>query len=102
MEDHSFVPDWLNKEFITSAIQKEVNGSNIDVTKCDVQLAVSTDHHFASSLLRLRVEYSFTDQNHISTTGTKHLTVKSLPKAEMMRIMLLRQGYSKGKQMCIS
>lgn len=92
MEDHSFVPDWLNKEFMKSAIQKEVNGSNIVVTKCDVQLAASKDNHFGSSLLRVHTEYSFTDKNHISTTGTKHLIVKSLPKAEIMRTLMTLTG----------
>jgi len=95
MEDHSFVPDWLNKEFLKSAIQKEVNGSKIDVTKFDVQLAVSQDNHFGSCLLRVRVEYSFTDKNHISTTGTKHLIVKSLPKAEIMRTIVTQTGIFK-------
>lgn len=95
MGDHSFVPDWLNKKFLKSAIQKEVNGSDIDVSNFDVQLAVSKGHNFASSLLRVRVECSFTDQNHISTTATKHLIVKSLPKSEMMRIMLTQTGIFK-------
>lgn len=95
MEDHSFVPDWLNKEFLKSAIQKEVSGSNIDVTKCDVQQAVSKDNHFGSTLLRVRVEYSFTDKNHISTTGTKHLIVKCLPTAEVIRTMLTQTGVFK-------
>jgi hypothetical protein len=95
MEDHLFVPDWLNKEFLKSAIQQEVSGSNIDVTKYDIQLAVSKDNHFTSSLLRVSVEYSFTDQTQSSKTGTKHLIVKSLPKSEMMRAMLTQTGIFK-------
>jgi hypothetical protein len=95
MEDHLFVPDWLNKEFLKSAIQQEVSGSNIDVTKYDIQIAVSKDNHFTSSLLRVTVQYSFTDQNQSSTTGTKHLIVKSLPNSELMRALLTQTGIFK-------
>jgi len=95
MENHVFVPDWLNNEFLKSAIQQEVGGSNIDVTNYDTQLAVSKDNHFGSSLLRVTVEYSFTDQNESNKRGTIHLIVKSLPNSEMMRAMLNMTGIFK-------
>jgi hypothetical protein len=95
MEDRSFVPDWLNKEFLKSAIQNEVSGSNIEVTKYDAQLAVSSDNNLAGCLLRVRVEYSFTDKNHTNSTGTKHLVVKSLPKSQIMLTVMTQTGIFK-------
>jgi hypothetical protein len=92
MESGSSVPDWLDKEFLNSVLENEVSGSNIVVTKYDIESVVPKGDHFSSCLLRVRVEYSFTDVDHINSTGTSSLIVKSLPTAQIMLHLLTETG----------
>jgi hypothetical protein len=92
MENVSSVPDWLDKEFLKSVLEKEVSGSNIVVTKYDIQSAVPKGDHFSSCLLRVTAQYTFTDGNDTSCTGNSSLIVKTLPTADIILYMIKETG----------
>jgi thiamine kinase-like enzyme len=90
--EQSPVPDWLDKEFLTSVLKDEVSGSNIAVTSYDVEPAVPKGDHFSSCLLRVTVDYTFKDGGRKNCTATSSFIVKSLPTAEIMLYLLTQTG----------
>ncbi|PSN39141.1 hypothetical protein C0J52_22768 [Blattella germanica] len=84
--------DWLNSDFLKKALQNELKTDSIFIDKYDVEPAVTKGDHFASSLHRVTVNFTFVNERNTEIRKTLSLIVKSLPVDEEMCRMVSEAG----------